>query len=106
MPYGVTFNILESTDLNRARVHFQIEKDMPNCSPGGWVTCRPSFQTEDNTEYWSFRVESCYDKCINSKLLPADLWCNDLNDAMWHPNNRDKFNSFYREYWCGWKGFM
>lgn len=100
MLFGVRVTVTDPMNAEKARVKFVIEKDVPNCFDGH-VKCRPSMTTEDKTEEHMFEVESCYDKCKDTKLRPADFWCNDLNDAMWLPEN----GGWKRRFWCGWKGF-
>ncbi|KAH7389965.1 hypothetical protein BKA66DRAFT_414474 [Pyrenochaeta sp. MPI-SDFR-AT-0127] len=100
MLFGIRVTVTDPLNIDKARVNFAIEKEIPDCF-NGVVRCSPSFQTEDRIEKNPFRVESCFDKCKNSKLVPSDLWCDDLNDAMWLPNNA----GFLRNFWCGFKGF-
>jgi hypothetical protein len=60
--------------------------------------------TENKPETAMFEVDSCYQFCKDpdhAKLKPADLNCQDLNDAEWTQLNA----GWERFLDCTWKGF-
>ncbi|KAF1844426.1 glycoside hydrolase family 18 protein [Cucurbitaria berberidis CBS 394.84] len=96
MLFGVRVTVTDPTNVDKARVKFVIEKEVPGCHK-----CKPMMITEDKTEIHPFEVRSCQEVCQEPKLRPANFWCNDLNDAMWIPEN----GGWKRRFWCGWVGF-
>ncbi|KAI8932593.1 hypothetical protein NX059_010097 [Plenodomus lindquistii] len=102
--YAVTMLGKDLLDVDKARVTFILEQPLEKCTFADGNACRPSMTTENRPETEMFEVNSCEFYCMDRKdvkLLQADLWCDDLNQAMWMPKNA----GFERVFWCGWKGY-
>ncbi|KAH9872172.1 hypothetical protein IAQ61_005007 [Plenodomus lingam] len=103
-PYAVTMIGTDLTNVQKARVAFTIEKPMKGCNYANGNPCTPTMTTENWPETKMFEVDSCEFYCTDKKdvkMYQSDLWCDDLNDAMWLPKNA----GFERVFWCGWKGY-
>jgi hypothetical protein len=107
MLFGVKAWFNNPTSPDNAQVEFEIQKDMPNCDKiKNLVHCKPKMVTENRLETTAFFVDSCYQYCSKDRpddmlLKPADLNCDDLNDANW----KQEGNSWKRDFNCYWKGF-
>lgn len=104
MPYALDAWVVKPTEIDQARVQFKITKEMKGCPIASTGPCYPSFSTENKLETWMFEVQSCYEHCKNQKdikLNPADLNCQDMNDADWYKSG----NAWERKFWCWFKGF-
>jgi hypothetical protein len=77
---------------------------MHNCPIMKGMGCYPSMKIQNKLETNMFEVEYCYGFCKNeddTKLKPADLNCQDLNDADWSNINA----GWERFFECTWKEF-
>ena len=104
MPFNVSIFVNDPADVDKTRSKLTIMKVVKGCPHPVGTACRPALTTEDKTEINMFFVESCFNYCKDGAtpvLFPKDLWCNDLNDAMWEHHGA----GYQREYYCGWKGF-
>jgi hypothetical protein len=107
MPFGVKAWFNNPTQVDDAVVEFQIQKYMPDCDQiQNKVQCWPKMITENKLETKAFFVDSCYQYCNKNQpekmlLKPADLNCDDLNDADWYQDG----NAWKRDFNCYWKGF-
>jgi hypothetical protein len=106
MPFGVDAWFDHPTAVEDATVSLQIKNYVPGCDKMKGVQCFPKMITENKSETKMFMVDSCYQYCDKSKpelqlLKPADLNCDDMNDADW----THKGNIWQRNFDCYWKGF-
>jgi hypothetical protein len=106
MPFGIKAWYNNPASLDNAQVEFEIQKSMPNCDKIKNVPCKPKFVTENRLETTPFFVDSCYQYCSKDSpgdqlLKPADLDCNDMNDANWRLDGY----AWKRDFNCFWKGF-
>lgn len=105
MLFGIDAWVIKPTEFLQARVQFKIKKEMKNCPIATTGPCYPFFTTENVDETSMFQVESCYEHCKNSqdaKLFPADMNCQDMNDALWISTDA---GGWQRRFWCWFKGF-
>jgi len=105
MPFTVHATFIDPTELNKARVYFQIDKEMPHCYENN-QPCKPNFTTENRLETTMFWVNSCWQFCPATEyelLHPSDLNCDDMNVADWEKLQND--GGWKRDFTCQWKGF-
>jgi hypothetical protein len=106
MPFGVKAWFNNPITIDKARVEFEIQKNMPNCDKISGVPCKPHMETENKLETSAFFVDVCWQYCDPKKpehrlLNTWDLDCQDLNDADWQRTG----NGWMRNFDCHWKGF-
>ncbi|KAF1914807.1 hypothetical protein BDU57DRAFT_549890 [Ampelomyces quisqualis] len=107
MLFGVNAWFNDPTTVDAARLEFEIQKYVPDCDKiKNIVQCKPKVVTESRLENFGFFVDSCWQYCDKSQpekqiLKPADLNCDDMNDADWYQSG----NAWQRDFNCYWKGF-
>ncbi|KAH8728093.1 hypothetical protein GQ44DRAFT_785563 [Phaeosphaeriaceae sp. PMI808] len=104
MPFGVKAWFENPTNIDEARVQFEIQKAVQHCNKTKQVPCKPSMRTENKLETKSFLVDTCFQYCESSadwKILPHEMNCEDMSEANWLRNG----NAWKRDFVCYWRGF-
>lgn len=104
MGYEVSLTVFNSLVLDQTQTKLEIQKSVCAPNPLSNDVCKPKMVTETRTEDKTFFVDVCAQCKWTDQGPPIaedDLWCDDLNKALWKKKNA----GWEREWECGWKAW-